>query len=399
MMLGLSDTKRKFIGDAILNLAACGMPLAVIQLVILPAIARVVDSDTNGLILSLIALFNLLPSTMGNALNNIRLLEGDTEEHKADDDSYRLVLLLSGFVNAAAIIPLTWYYSGGLGLNVILMVVTSTLLLSQEYLVAAYRIDLNYKAVVINAAILSIGYLAGYPLFLLTGEWGFIYCVAQLMSTAYVVATSRLWRGQVKAGPSLRRIVKDYTLLLGSSFLGRAVTYADRLLLYPIMGGFSVSVYYAATLLGKLLSTVITPMNSVMLSYLAKMNDKPKRLFHLVCLTCGVICLAAYVVTIAISKPLLELLYPQFSEEALSLVWVTTAAAYMTVAASILNPFVLKFTSIANQVTVNALYLVLYVSLSLVLLNVFGLQGFCWGTLVASGVKLIALCLFFEKSQ
>lgn len=394
-MPALTKKRRRFLADTALSFTAYGIPLVVAQVVVLPALARVVDAEENGLILSLVALLNLLPSTLGNALNNIRLLDGNGVDDSADDRSFRCVLLWSTALDALAIMALTWFYSQSFGWNMILMVATASLMLVQEYLKAEYRITLDFKAIALNAIILSAGYLLGYPLFIATGNWGSIYFVAQFLSTSYVFLTTGLWRGPIGKGPQFQRITLDYVYLFGSSLLARAVTYADRLLLYPLMGGYSVSVYYAASLLGKLISTVVTPINSVMLSYLARMNTKPKRLFKLVCLACGGVCMAAYAVTIVVSRPLLSFIYPQYAEDALSLVWVTTAAAYLTVVASVLNPFVLKFSNIRYQLIINGSYLAVYVASSLIFLRFFGLMGFCIGSLSASAARVFALMTIY----
>lgn len=395
----VSSNRLKFIGDTLLNLVAFGLPLAILQLFILPALARTIDAEINGLILSLIALFSILPSTLGNALNNTRLLENDAAESGVDDDSYRLILLCSALADAVAVIALTWLYSKHFGWNVVLMTISATLLLVQEYLKASYRINLNYRPIVVSAFLLSAGYVIGYLVFLLIGEWCAIYLVGQLLSTSYVVMTTDLWRGPCSAGLELRRICLDYGTLLGSNLLGRAVEYADRLLLYPLMGGYSVSVYYTSTILAKLLSTVVTPMNSVVLSYLSRMKKRPMQLFQQAFIACIVVCASAYVMTLFVSRPVLTLMYPQYVDDAMPLIWITTAASYITIISSVLNPFVLKFTSVQYQIVVNALYLVVYVSSALLFLRAFGLIGFCVGSLVAAIVKLLAQLVIYSQGK
>lgn len=105
--------------------------------------------------------------------------------------------------------------------------------------------------------------------------------------------------------------------------------------------------------------------------------------------------MAAYAVTIVVSRPLLSFIYPQYAEDALSLVWVTTAAAYLTVVASVLNPFVLKFSNIRYQLIINGSYLAVYVASSLIFLRFFGLMGFCIGSLSASAARVFALMTIY----
>ena len=170
------------------------------------------------------------------------------------------------------------------------------------------------------------------------------------------------------------------------------------MLFRSFLGGAAVSIYYVATLLGKLLATVVSPINSVVLSYLARLNGKPKELFWLTLLVCLIVCVIGYVITIAISEPILAFLYPQFVDESIVFIYITTAAAYMNVVASVMNPVVLKFTPMRTQILVNGGYLVLYVTVALAMLAFNGLYGFCVGTLVASAGRCVALVVAFEAT-
>lgn len=74
-----------------------------------------------------------------------------------------------------------------------------------------------------------------------------------------------------------------------SNVLARAINYADKILLYPLLGGTMVSVYYAATVFSKVVSLAITPINSVALSYLSKINKKTNSLFKWTYIV-GIVC-------------------------------------------------------------------------------------------------------------
>ena len=58
------------------------------------------------------------------------------------------------------------------------------------------------------------------------------------------------------------------------------VKYADRLILYPLLGGVAVSIYYSATIISKLISLAVTPLSTVILSYFSKMESLKRRTFY-----------------------------------------------------------------------------------------------------------------------
>ena len=96
-----------------------------------------------------------------------------------------------------------------------------------------------------------------------------------------------------------------------------------------------------------------------------------------------------------ICNPALTLIYPQYVDEALKYIYVTTLTIIISIIANILNPVVLKFCHSKWQIVINVSYLALYGCLSLVLLNLYGLMGFCIGALVASIVKLITILMIY----
>lgn len=391
-------SKRKVFADTLLSLFAYGIPLALLQLVILPLVAADVQSDEYGLILSLIAVLSLLPSSIGVALNNTRLLAEGRDSLSYGESPFLLAFLIFVVADSLAISILSWLFIRSFTFSFWAMIVMAFFMLAQEYLTVSYRIDLNYKSIAINAVFLSLGYLAGYCLFTHFHEWSLIYLFGQFFSLTYILTTTKLWRVRPARTIYFKDVMKDSCILLLSSLLVRAVSYADRLLLYPILGGFYVSVYYVAALLGKLLSVVVTPINNVVLSYLAHLRNKPGRSFWLCMAISLLICLFCYVVTLFVSKPILSTLYPQYCEVAIPLVAITTATAYANVLASVANPFVLRFTEIKNQIRINGLYLLGYIIVSLSMLNFFGLLGFCLGALIAAAARLVIILLVYAFS-
>ena len=65
---------KKIVFDMFLNIVATAIPTFVLQLIILPLISGKMESQNYGLLVTILALLKIVPSTMGNVLNNIRLL-------------------------------------------------------------------------------------------------------------------------------------------------------------------------------------------------------------------------------------------------------------------------------------------------------------------------------------
>ena len=171
------------------------------------------------------------------------------------------------------------------------------------------------------------------------------------------------------------------------------------MLIFPILGGATVSVYYAATLFGKVVSMVITPVSSVILSYLSKSRKKNDDTFKLAFISSSVVCVIGYFICVAICRPVLTLIYPKYVDAAMKYILVTTGTVVLTALVSIVNPFVLKYFDMKWQVAINGCYVVVYVALSLGLLKINGLMGFCIGSLIATAIKLLFMLIIYIKCK
>ena len=239
----------------------------------------------------------------------------------------------------------------------------------------------------------------GYLLFLRIGHWQIIYILGLAFSLAFIFLKSSLWKEPLRTDGELKRISLQTLLLAASGMLLRITTYADKMLIFPVLGGAMVSVYYASTLFGKIVSQVITPISGVILSYLSKAKRKNDEVFRLAFLSSAAVCVVGYFACVAISRPILGWLYPQFVDGAMEYIWITTGTAVLTALISIINPFVLKFFDMKWQIAINGVYVAVYVGLSMTLLGSMGLYGFCVGTLIATALKLLFMLFVYYRSR
>lgn len=382
-----------------LNIVATAIPTFVLQLLLLPALSRYMSDDRYGLLVTILSLMNMVPSTLGNVLNNIRLIEGRELEEGPRPDFNVLLMIMLG-VNLVTMTVCTCIYDKGVGaVSFLLTLLVSVLLLTREYFLVAFRIKLNFLYIVISNLIMIVGYGAGFLLFLWTKRWQFVYLLGYGFSLCFIILKSDLWREPLQISKSFQRIGGQAILLTAATFLGRVTTYADKLIIFPFLGGAVVSVYYAATLFGKVVAMAITPISGVMLSYLSKVSKKNDNTFRLAFFSGLFVCVVGYFACIAVSRPVLGLLYPQFVDQAMHYIWITTGTMVITTLTVIVHPFVLKFFDMKWQILINGSYVAVYVGLALTLLGCWGLRGFCFGALAASLIKLLFTLYVYERKK
>lgn len=388
--------KRKIVGDITLNLLASALPIAILQLLVLPVVALKLGDLQYGLIVTIVSLFTLTSIPLGNVLNNIRLLQNlEYEKQEYEGDFNFLLVLFLIFNTALTIVGILYYDRSASVLNIVLVLLISWLSLMREYLIVSFRIRLNYKAILINNIWMAAGYVIGLILFHLMGYWQLIYLAGVLSSFIYVTKNTTLIKENFMKTPLFKATSYKSIMLYIASFTGTALFYADKLLLYPLLGPIAVSIYYSATIIGKMVSMVITPISGVMLSYLARVESIKKDSFILLLLCTSAVGIVGYFVCVIISKPLLNLLYPAWAAESLKLIYVTIATSVIGAINSVIKPLVLRFNSINWQVVLSIVNLIVYLLCASIFYKYYGLIGFCIGILISSIFSMILLIAIF----
>lgn len=389
--------KKKIAFDMLLNIVATAIPTLVLQLLILPALAHNMNDDSYGLIVTILALMNIVPATMGIALNNMRLIMDRDQDYCED---YNVILLIMAAINLILVTAASIYYDRRISfIRLFLTLLLSLLWLLREYYIVDFRLKINYEYIFISNVLLTLGYGIGFIVFRLTNQWQYICIVGQLACLLFIISKSKLWMEPLTISSRFHNINFQTCLLIASSFLARITTYADKLLIFPILGGATVSVYHSATLLGKVVSMAITPISSVALTYLSKTKSKNDSTFKTAFSISTVVCVIMFFICVGISRPILRVLYPQFVDAAMNYIFITTGTMVLTVLTTVINPFILKYYDMKWQVRINGVYAVSYLFIVLLLLQLYGLYGFCVGALLAAAGKLIFTVMIYYRKQ
>ena len=134
----------KFKIDIIINIIANAVPIAVMQIMILPLLASSMTSTDYGLILTSISLFTIISGTLGNILNNVKLLTFKEYKFKKLND-LQILFIISEFANGIFLLVSIYIFCRESSfLHIIFSVILGFLWLGREYHVVIYRIKLKY---------------------------------------------------------------------------------------------------------------------------------------------------------------------------------------------------------------------------------------------------------------
>ncbi|SFN58344.1 lipopolysaccharide biosynthesis protein [Proteiniclasticum ruminis] len=384
--------KKKIIFDVILNMLATLIPMFALQFIILPQVALKISADSYGQLLAIIAFIYLSASSFGSVLNNSKLIHYKKYDELKVHGDFNIILVIFLVSNTIIMILGLLYY--GKSLNVltnISLVLVSSILLFNTYASVEFRIKLNFKNILMNSIMLFFGYLVGFVLFLFTGSWSLIYLSGLGINMIFLIYKTSIWNERYCKTLLFKATFKEVIMLLGSGILVSLGAYVDKLIIFPLLGGTAVSIYYAATIFGKTIALAIGPITGVLLSYLAHMKKFSSNNFKFLLSISSIVGFLGYWIVIFISEPLLSFVYPQYVEDAIQYIPVTTLSIILTIISSVINPVLLKFLSAKWQMLINGLYMIIYVPLSMFLLSLYGLMGLCIGILIANFTKLLIM--------
>lgn len=397
----MNSKKKKVILDMCLNIIAVSVPVAILQLAVYPLTAKCLGAEEYGFMLTIYSIWIMVSNSLGNVLNNVRLLYNNEYMESGLEGDFIILFRRWSIINAVGICILILIYSAGFNLiHIVLGCIVSCLILSKAYLEVGFRIKLNYKAIVISNSFQAAGFLLGCYMTIATeGIWELIFIIGYGASCIYCALNTRLLKEKAVKTELYSKVRSDSCQLVIAAVIGNLMNYADKLVLYPLMGGTAVSIYYTATILGKIVGMFTGPINSVILSYISRWSSSQKNILNKVLVLGVVLVIAGYIVTMLISRPVIGLLFPQWVDQVMIYMPVTTITVLLLVLVSIIQPFILKFCEMKWQIVINAVSVGVYFVIALVLWKLWGLMGFCIGTVIGTIVKLIIMLSVYYKNK
>lgn len=390
------------IRNVIYNMAATALPIVVLQIVIYPVYSRMTSQEQYGDMITVISILTMLAFPIGNALNNVRLLRQNEYIDLGKQGDYKF-LLTAGTTLAAAGVILVLTLMGNYGAeDIFLSALLAVLLSIRSYAVVAFIEKLDYKRVLINNAVLLIGYLFGFLLCLLwKGQWQCIYIVGYGCSILYIEKISHILSEPFSKTKLYPKTKKRMGVLASASLIGSGTSYLDKVLVNPMLGAEAVSIYYIATLAGKMLSQVIAPINNVLLAYLAKKRKDDNRLEKWTIQSSWVMMAVGFIACMAVSGPVLSFLYPDYYMQVKPYVAVNTMTAMLINGNTLLSPFLLKWCSANWQLFLNSVSIIGMILFSVVGYRIGGLYGYSMGILLNAVMKYVLQygILKYKKSE
>ena len=240
---------------------------AIIQFILYPFLNKKLGQDQFGTILTLISLMTIAATSIGCATNSARM--AFPKEKETENGDYNVTILIFNILGIAFVITSLFV------LNIfdvvtsiflsILVIVTSF----RYYANVEYRKNLKFSSFFIFHVLIGIGYIIGCLLYLLIPNWELTMIIGETLALGYVAIRGTIFKSFFK----LSNHKKEIFILTCSFFVGELINAlilnADRLLLYVLMDNTSVTIFYVASLVGKIVAMITVPLSSVIIGYLS----------------------------------------------------------------------------------------------------------------------------------
>lgn len=385
--------------NLVLRSASHGLSSVVNQLVYLPALARLFDSASYGLILTVISFTNCIKDVLGSSLNNVRLIMNENYEKDEVKGDFNIVLIALIILGTFVLVAFYFIFPEIGVIQLLILLPTVWLLIFDTYATYWFYIILDLKKTLFNSIISAIGLFAGLALVKVTRLWPLANLTSAIAVTIYLLKSTPVIREPLKKTKYFSLVISKILLIGLSSLLASMLVYLDKLILYPIIGGEAVSTYSVAVFFGKTLNIAVIPASSVLLGYIAQKNFRMNlRRYWMINGGTWIVYFVFILGVVFISPWFTSFFYPTLYADAAPYIIIGNAAAALGSISYITQAIALKYASTKWILFMQIIYCVIYISVGIVFLNKWGLFGFCVTMMIANGAKLLlmyAICHYY----
>lgn len=391
----LLKKRKKIIKDFALGFCSSFVTVGVTQLLLYPLLASIFDAEQYGEILSIMGVANTIVATIGGSLNNTRLIV-ENEYTKQEKKGDFIPMIIIGSIIGSIIEVIYLLFEVKLNIIVFMGIAMFVFIASiRNYADVYFRIKLDYRKIMICSTMVAAGNLIGVMLLFITKNkqvWFLAFLIGEVIGIFYILLYSDMRKDIVKYTSRAPRIIHIEVALLLSTFISNVLTYLDRFMLMPALGGEAVSLYTTASFLGKSFGVIIIPLSGVLLSYYSQQNfNMNTKKYWKINIFVAIISVPAYLICVILARPITGLFYPTLVKGAYPYMAVANGAAIINALANMTQPAVLKYAKTYWQVILQIVYSVIYLLLGYIGIKREGLYGFCIAAILAAVIRLVLL--------
>lgn len=389
--LASKTNQKRIVSNTAYTIGGALLMNGVLQILVYPLLNRIMGSDQLGELLYLMGLVAILCPSVGQALNTSRLVV--RRDYEVSNGDYNILLLLFGGVGTIAALIVA-----KASMTTPLMILWTVILLMatifRYYGDVEYRLNLNYQKYFIYYAVLTVGYVAGFGLYLITKNWFLVFIAGEAAAIIYLAATGTVFSGFFDRSKWFNKAFQRGGFLVFSYLITNLTLNIDRLVLENLIGHLAVTQYYVTSLIGKTLVLLVAPINTIIISYLTRNQKRMNRKQFLTFTGIGVGVSFVFFICSQIGTPIfVRLFYGDLYDSVKEMITVVNLSQILGVLSAYLFIVVLTFTEEKWQLILQIFHLAVIVALVLLFTGSNGIMGFAEAVLIANTIRVAAVIL------
>lgn len=388
--------KKTIYKDFFINILASGIVTCVLQILVYPVLGQTFNIKDYGLLLTIMGLVNIIASAFGNSLNNTRLLKNNLYKNPGD---FNILLLFSSMISFLLMLLLvTLVFKSNLYMSFLIAFLT-LLSVIRQYLIVDYRLNLDFKGLLVNNIYISIGYCIGLVLSLFFKNWIYAFIMGELFGVLHCLKKNRLIFEPLKFTNKYKETYQAYLHLIISILFGQAMLYIDRFIIMPFLGSEMVSIYTVASYAGKTLGILAIPISSVLLSYYTKKDFVfTKKKLYQNFLIVMVISSLSFVIIQLLCPYVLPLFYPQIYTLTIPYLALANIGSILTVSSNLLQPAIMKVAKTKYQIYIQLVFIFTFLISVYIFIGNYGLYAICFAMILANVIRILFMLFIGSRS-
>ena len=361
----------------------------VLQLLIYPGLESRVGADAFGTVLYLISAVSIMGAGFGTAASYSRMV-ARKDRTESNGDYNLFLLMVAGISAVVSLVALKVLGSFKLSLYIqvlILMIVT----VYRYYADVEWRMTIRFKDYFLFFVMVSLGYVVGLLLYPISKSWVLTILTGEAFGIIYTFFRGSIFRSPyTQLSDSFKENMRSFWYISASNLVAALILHSDRILLRLVVGGREVTVFYAASLVGKIVAMLTTPLNGVIISYFTNYKiELNKKKFCLLSLSLLFLTVAGAFMCTGISYLFVRIMYPDIFEEAVKYFFVANLGQILYFISGSLMVMIMSFSKEKMQLVINLLYGISFVIIVIPMTIVSGITGMAVGLAVVSFLRFL----------
>ncbi len=364
----------------------------VLQFVVYPYLNIKLGPERFGTVLTLLSVVAIVSVSLGTGANYSRML-AYTRKEDSNGDYNRFLLYACLFSIAVSLGVAKWAVADGWS-TVVGYCFLMAFSIVRYYADVEFRLRLNYKRYCIYYILIALGCLLGILIYPLSNSWALTILLGELAAVIFVKVVGNIFTGDLTRSVYHSVNMKSWLQMAITQFVTISVLHMDRIMLQALCGGTSVTVFYAATLVGKMVALVSTPLNSVLIGYLSKYEGKfsGKTLWK-ICWCSIPLGLLINVVCTGGAYIFVRWMYGDIFEMVRPYLWLASAGQVFYFIAGTLMVVIMRFAGEKYQVYISVSYMILFLVLAIPMTMKWEIRGMAWALLIGNLLQIFLIAV------